>query len=129
MTTAPVDATTATRRRTALRQERVRAQEAHTCGVIFAIDARWSFGQAIQPKTEAAFNSAFRPDDEAVCAWIDGPNREVLRVAFDLEASAFELAIEEALAELRRAASDAALPGRPVEAVDMTNEGHARWRE
>jgi hypothetical protein len=54
--------------------------------VIFYVDAAWSFGGLVTGDDDAAFKSAFRPDDESVCTWVAKNRPGTYRVQFEIEA-------------------------------------------
>jgi hypothetical protein len=116
-------------RSTSARHERKVGPGRDTGAVIFSIDVLWNCGEPVQSKIESAFAEAFRPQDESACVWIDDRRADVLRMSWEVEADEYEQAINMGLDEIRTAASAAALAGRPVEVVAMTEAGHARWTE
>lgn len=92
----------------------------------FAVYATWACGVNADAIL-AAFNAAFRPADEGVCAWVPDDRPEALQLSFDVEASDSDDGLRSAMAEVASAAQEAATPGQLVELVVMTDEGQARW--
>jgi hypothetical protein len=97
--------------------------------VLFSIDGSLDCGQPVPPASEAAFNAAFRPADEAVCVWTDERQPDQLRAAFDVEADELDAAITAALDELRSAVQAASITARPTLVVAMSEDSQARWTE
>ena len=93
----------------------------------FAIDLRWACGEAASDSAIAQFTAAFRPADEAVCAWVPDDDPATVRIEFDVEAADYESATREAIREVESAAAMSGLPGQTVEVVAMTEDGQVRW--
>jgi hypothetical protein len=93
----------------------------------FAIDVRWARGEDPSASAVTRFNSAFRPADEYVCAWVPEEEPATVRIEFDVDAADYDSATRRAIREVESAASKSGLPGEVVEVVAMTEDGQVRW--
>jgi len=94
---------------------------------MYGIYGRWDHGTAIPAGTVERINAAFRPDDDSVCAWVDGQDDRILVVSVDVEAADLQAAITAGLSALSEAAQLGPLDGRAAQVVAMTEEAQLTW--
>jgi len=90
----------------------------------FSVNAAFEADAPIVESALVAISTAFRPDDESCCVWIDRPDLNVLVVSYDLVAANYEDAVRECKLEVLAMLESQGLPWRLMQVGAATDEGY-----
>lgn len=90
----------------------------------FSVHASWIAESEVAEDTVRKVSQAFRPDDEALCTWVDQNEPRRFFVSFDVDSNSYAAAARECLAAIAAVTEIEPRLGTPEEVGATDDGGH-----